>query len=103
MTSGLEILTQIIGIQREWISCCIGGKNQEGQTQEGLLRPKECFSPFVLSVDGIMGKEALVVLTTSSRPMAAKMDEPIFHITGWVNRRIAFEVVRSYSRLLFVT
>ena len=36
------------------------------------------FSLFVLSVDGMMGKEALVVLATFSRVMTAKINEPIF-------------------------
>ena len=35
---------------------------------------RRSFSPFVLSVDGIMGNEALVVLANLSRVMAVKMD-----------------------------
>ena len=58
------------------------------------------FSPFVLSVDGVMGKEALVVLALLSQLMATKMDEPILHVTGWVNGRIVIKFSRSYSRLL---
>ena len=57
------------------------------------------FSPLVLSVDGMMGKEALVILSTLSRLMAVKMDEPISHVTGWVNDRIAISFARSYSRV----
>ena len=51
------------------------------------------FSLFVLSVDGMMGKEALVVLATLSQVMTAKTDEPILHVTGWVNGLIAVAVV----------
>ena len=58
------------------------------------------FSPFVLSVDGIIGKEALVVLANLSRLMAAKPEEPISHVCGWVNGRIAITVVRSYSHMI---
>ena len=47
-----------------------------------------------------MVKEALVVLVTLIQVMAAKMDEPILHVTGWVNGRIAIAVARSYSWLL---
>ena len=50
------------------------------------------FSPFFLSVDGMMGKEALVILATLSRLMAAKMDKPILHdldVIDLVNVRIA--------------
>ena len=54
------------------------------------------FSPFFLSVDGMMVKEALVVLATLIRIMAAKMDEPVSHVTGWVNGRFTISVTRSY-------
>ena len=40
------------------------------------------FSPFVLSIDGILGKEALVVLANLSQLMAKKKDEPISHLRG---------------------
>ena len=53
------------------------------------------FSLLVLSVDGMMGKEALVVLITLSRLMAAKMDKPVLPVTGWVNGRITIAVARS--------
>ena len=52
-------------------------------------------SPFNLSMDKIMGKEALVVLDTLSQVMASKMDKPILNITGWVNGRIKVAVARS--------
>ena len=37
-------------------------------------------SPFVISVDGILGAEALVVLSHLSQLMADKMDESISHV-----------------------
>ena len=43
------------------------------------------FSLFVLSIDGMLGKEALVVLANSIQLVAAKMDEPILHMKGWIN------------------
>ena len=46
------------------------------------------FSQFVLSVYGMLGREALVVLANLIRLMAAKMDEPIFHMGDWNNGRI---------------
>ena len=38
------------------------------------------FSTFVLSVDGMLGREALVLLANLSQLIAAKMDEPILHV-----------------------
>ena len=72
-------------------------KNKHGQA---CYNQRRHFSPFVLSVDSMMGKEELLVLATLSQIMAAKMEEPISQITGWYNVRIKIAVVRSYSRLL---
>ena len=38
------------------------------------------FSPFVLSVDGVLGRGALVVLANVSRLVSAKMDDSIPHM-----------------------
>ena len=32
--------------------------------------------------------------------MAAKMEEPILHVFGWLNGRIVLAVLRSYSRMI---
>ena len=58
--------------------------------------------PFVLLVDGMMVKEVQVVLATFSQLMAAKIDEPISQIKGWVNGRIEIGFTRSYSRLICI-
>ena len=47
-----------------------------------------------------MGKEALVVLSTLIQIMVAKMDEPISHVTSWVNGRITIVVTRLHSRVI---
>ena len=49
---------------------------------------QKIFSPFVIYVDGVLGKEALIVLTNLSQLMAEEMDEPILHMQGWINVRI---------------
>ena len=48
----------------------------------------------------MLGKETLVVLANMSRLMAAKMDEPISHVRGWVNGPIVIVVARSYSGMI---
>ena len=58
------------------------------------------FSPFALSVDGMLGREALVVLANLSRLIAVKMNEPLSHVRGWINGRIAIAVARSYSLMI---
>ena len=61
---------------------------------------RQTFFPFVISVYGMLGREALVILANLSRRMAAKMDEPIFHMQGWINRLITITVARSYSCMI---
>ena len=58
------------------------------------------FLLFVLSVDGILGREDLVLLSQLSQFMAEKREEPLQQIWGWGNVRIAIAVARSYSRMI---
>ena len=46
---------------------------------------RKYFSPFILSVDGMLRKEALVVLSNLSRLVKEKLEETISHVHGWVN------------------
>ena len=57
-------------------------------------------SPFVISANGMLGREALVVLANLSRLMAVKMDESILHVRGWVNGQITIAVARLYSQMI---
>ena len=52
------------------------------------------FSPFVPSIDGMLGREDLVVLTKLSRLIEKKMDKLILHVQGWINGWIAITVAR---------
>ena len=56
--------------------------------------------PFVLSVDGMLGREVMVVLSQLSRVMSARRAKPLSQVRGWVNGRIAIAVVKSYSRMI---
>ena len=54
----------------------------------------ETFYLFVLYVDGILGREDLVILTNFSRLLTEKMDDPILHLQGWINGHIKIKVSR---------
>ena len=58
------------------------------------------FSPFVLSVEGKLGKEALVLLSQFSLYVAAKKSKPLSHVWQWVNGRIKIAVARSHSQMI---
>ena len=51
------------------------------------------FSIFFLSVDGMIVKEALVLLMTLSWLFAEKLEETISYVHGWVNSGISIESV----------
>ena len=53
------------------------------------------FYPFVFSVDGMLGREAIVALSKLSPSVADKREEPLLQVRGWVNVRIAIAVARS--------
>ena len=48
----------------------------------------------------MLGRESLVVLVNLSQLMAGKTDEPILHVWGWVNYRMAIVVGISYSQMI---
>ena len=52
----------------------------EGKTRTALQWTTEVFFSIFISVDGMMGKEAQVLLANLSRLMASKMDEPNLHV-----------------------
>ena len=60
---------------------------------------RKMFLLFVLSVDRILGREALVLLYLS-QVMSEKREETIFEVRGRVNGRTAITVARSYSRMI---
>ena len=63
---------------------------------------KKHFYMYVLSVNGMLGKEAQFVLATLSRLMDAKLDEPIFYVTVWVKVGVVIMFARLYYRVLCV-
>ena len=58
------------------------------------------FSPFPLSVDAMIGKDSLIVITNLSQLKEKKPEETLSQLRGWVNGRIEIVVVRFYSRII---
>ena len=58
------------------------------------------FFLFVISVDGMLEKEYLFILTRLSQFMVEKMYKPILHVRGWINGRIAIAFATSYSCMI---
>ena len=48
----------------------------------------------------MLGKDALAILVNLSQLMAAKLEEPIFHVRGWVKNLIAIKITILYSCMI---
>ena len=86
----------MVGLLYQWDNI---NKDNHGNHLHNQLKQ---FSNFVLSVDGMLSREALVVLANLSQLIADKMDEPILHVQVWINGRFTFMVVRLYSCMIRV-
>ena len=58
------------------------------------------FFTFVLSVDRMLGRKSLVLLSQMSIVMAEKSEEPLLQVRGWSNVCITIAVARSYSQII---
>jgi hypothetical protein len=52
------------------------------------------FSPFVVSTDGLLGKEAKILLKKLSTRLAENVGEPYSEVCGYVDARMSIAIVR---------
>ena len=60
-------------------------------------------SLFIISVDGMIGKKAFVVLMNLSQLIVVKLEERILHVHGWVNGRIVITITTLYSCIIYAS
>ena len=75
-------------------------KEKKDKHDRKFHEQRKHFSPLFLSADGILGKEALVVLTNVIWLMVEKPEKYISHVRGWVNGWIEITVKKSYSHTI---
>jgi hypothetical protein len=59
------------------------------------LERRKHFTPFVVSADGLKGKEAKTMLKRISALLAKKWDKPYSVVCGYVNSRMSIAIVRA--------
>jgi hypothetical protein len=59
------------------------------------LEQRRHFSPFVVSTDGLLGKEAKILLRKLSAMLAAKWEKLYSEVCGYVNARMSIAIVRA--------
>ena len=84
----------MVGLLYQWENI---KKDNHGKHFHNQLKQ---FSNFVLSADGMLGREALVVLANLSQLIADRMDEPILHVQVWINSQFTIMVVILYSCII---
>ena len=62
---------------------------------EACLQQHRHFSPFVASVDGLLGVEATATLKRISSRLATKWRQPYSKTCGYVKSRVAINLVRA--------
>ena len=87
-------MTPTIRIQQKlsWL----GGKKKISTSTVIIATSNGKISLFVIYVVGMIGKEALFVIANLSQIVAAKMEEPILHMRGWVNSWITITFMELY-------
>ena len=62
---------------------------------EPCLEQRRHFSPFVVSTDGLFGKEAKIVLKRLALMLTEKWGKPYSEVCGYVNARMSIAIVRA--------
>ena len=67
---------------------------------EACLQKSRHFSPFVASVDGLLGVDAMETLKRLASLLATKWNQPYLKTCGYVKSRIAITLVRATHRCI---
>jgi hypothetical protein len=74
-------------------------ESHEKEKRKKYLKPcldqRRHFSPFVVSTDGLLGKEAKTLLKKLSCVLSEKWGKPYSEVCGYVNARMSIAIVRA--------
>ena len=62
------------------------------------LKHRRCFTPFVVSCEGMLGREADVFLKNLAKKLASKWERPRSRTTAFIRIRFAISMVRAKNR-----
>ena len=75
-------------------------KGKKKMYLEAYLQQRRHFSPFVASVDGLLGVEATATLKRIASRLASKWKQPYSKTCGTVTSRVAITLVRANHRCI---
>ena len=100
LTSYLVMMMHVPTSMNQSIKSWIYGRRKIRTSTVSTSTRNGLFYPCSLSVDGIIGKEALVIPSNLSWLMAEKPEETISYVCGWVNGWIEIMAMISYYRMI---
>jgi hypothetical protein len=97
-----EILDRHFFCHRPWLSQSIlfnPKRHTQKEKKRKYLKPcleqRRHFTPFVVSTDGLIGKEAKTLLKKLSFLLAEKWEKPYSVVCGYVNAQVSIAIVRA--------
>jgi hypothetical protein len=72
-----------------------GVKCTRPTTPKSCLEQRRHFTPFVVSTDGLIGKETKTLLKKLSSLLAEKWEKPYSVVCGYVNAQMSIAIVRA--------
>ena len=75
-------------------------REKKRKYSEAAMARHASFSPFVLSVDGQMGREARVFMKRVAEKLAIKWQRSYSEVMGWVQARMSFAILRATNRCI---
>ena len=76
-------------------------KRKKKEYHQACLRRRMHFTPFAISVDGMLGYEANITLKKLAKMRAEKTGSPYSCIINWIRTQISFDLVRSNYNCLY--
>ena len=58
------------------------------------------FTPFVVSTDGMLGREANFLLKRLAQSISIKWEKPLGQTTGWLHEKLSFAILRATNLCL---
>eukprot|EP00731_Ephydatia_muelleri_P033874 Em0040g24a len=77
-----------------------GAKEKKRVYEQAVVERKGNFTPIVLSVDGLLHREAEHFLKRMAANLAHKWEKPYSQTCGYVRARLAFAIIRATSLCL---
>ena len=75
-------------------------KSKKRKYLEKCLQQRRHFTPFVVSTDGMLGREANTTLKRVALKLAAKWQKPYSQVCGFVKSRMSIAIVRATHQCL---